>query len=137
MSRGVQQGEENVRRLRAYIAALEAENRGLPARDGRPNLSVIAEACGFDRGVFYSNQAAKLLLDDALGRLGLDTGRPADLTAFDQARLREEGKARADGRSKGLEEELLRLRAENASLRAENERFRALRRLLAETGRVP
>jgi hypothetical protein len=32
---------------------------------------------------------------------------------------------------------VLRLRADNASLRAENERYRALRQLLAETGRVP
>ncbi len=135
--RGVQKGEENVRRLSIYLDELAAEKRGLPARDGRPNLSVIAEVCGFDRGVFYSNQAAKMLLDDARRRLGLDTGAPADLTAFEQARLREESKARSDGRSKSLEEEVLRLRADNASLRAENERYRALRQLLADTGRLP
>jgi hypothetical protein len=125
-----------IRRL-ALIESLENEKRGLPARDGRPNLSAMAEACKFDRGVFYTNQAAKLLLDDALGRLGLDTDEPADLSEFDRAQLREEGKVRADARSKALEEELLLLRAENASLRAENDQFHALRRLLAETGRVP
>ncbi len=135
--RGVARGEENVRRLGIYLDELAAEKRGLPARDGRPNLSVVAEACGFDRGVFYTNQTAKMLLDDAYRRLGLDTGAPADLTAFEQVRLREEGKARSDGRSRSLEDELLRLRAENAGLRAENERYRALRQLLAETGRVP
>ena len=135
--RGIQKGEENVRRLSAYLDSLVAEQRGLPARDGRPNLSVIAEACGFDRGVFYTNQTAKILLDDSHRRLGLDTGTPEDLTAFDSAQLREEGKARADRRSKSLEEEVLRLRAENASLRTENARYRALRELLAETGRLP
>jgi hypothetical protein len=135
--RGVQKGEENVRRLSVYLDELAAERRGLPARDGRPNLSIIAEACGFDRGVFYTNQKAKMLLDDAHRRLGLDTGAPADLTEFDKARLREESKSRTDSRSKSLEEEVLRLRAENASLRAENGRYRALRELLAKTGRVP
>lgn len=69
MARGVQQSEENVRRLKALIDLLDSQNRGLPARDGRPNLSALGEACQFDRGVFYSNQKAKLLLDDALGRL--------------------------------------------------------------------
>ncbi len=137
MTRGVIQGEENVRRLGTYLDALAAERRGLPARDRRPNLSAIAEACGFDRGVFYTNQPAKMLLDDAHRRLGLEDDRPAALTAFDDARLREEGKARADGRLKALEEEVLRLRSENASLRAETDRLRALRHLLAETGRVP
>ena len=135
--RGVQKGEENVRLLGVYLEALASEKRGLPAHDGRPNLSIIAEACAFNRGVFYSNQTAKMLLDDAHRRLGLDTGTPADLNAFEQARLREEGKARSDRRSRSLEDEVLRLRAENAGLRAENERYRALRQFLAETGRVP
>ena len=137
MRRGVQQGEENVRRLRIYLNALASDRRGLPARDGRPNLSVIAEACGFDRGVFYTNQAAKMLLDDAHRRLGLDIGPTTDLTPFEQAQLREEGKIRADGRLKALEDEVLRLRAENSSLRKENERFRAIRLLLADSGRLP
>ncbi|MDX8449862.1 DUF6262 family protein [Mesorhizobium sp. VK25A] len=137
MTRGVQQGEENVRRLRAYLKGLETAQRCLPSRDGRPNLSAIADACGFDRGVFYANQTAKLLLDEAYRNLGLEEATVAAPTAFDQARLREETKARADVRSKALEEEVLRLRAENAKLREENERFRALRRLLADTGRIP
>jgi hypothetical protein len=135
--RGVSQGEENVRRLDVYIQELVSQKRGLPARDGRPNLSVIAEACGFDRGVFYSNQKAKLLLDEAHRRLGLDAGAPALLTAYDEVQLREESKSRTDTRSKSLEEEVLRLRAEVASLRAENARYRAMRELLANSGRVP
>jgi hypothetical protein len=135
--RGVPKGEENVRLLGVYVAELATMRRGLPARDGRPNLSVIADACGFDRGVFYNNDAAKEVLDKAHRRLGLDTGTADEMPAFDQAWLREEGKVRDDGRSKSLEEEVLRLRAENASLRAENARYRALRELLAETGRLP
>ncbi len=135
--RGIPKGEENVRLLEVYVAELAAIRRGLPSRDGRPNLSVIADACGFDRGVFYNNDAAKEVLKKALRRVGLDTGPPDEVPAFDRTRLREETKVRDDGKSKSLEEEVLRLRAENASLRAENARYRALRELLAETGRLP
>ncbi|WP_287786721.1 DUF6262 family protein [Acidiphilium sp.] len=130
-------GEENARRLRDYLVALREEGRGLPARDGRPNLSSIAEACGFDRGVFYANQMAKILLDEAIAELGLDNGGPKPADAFEEAQIREEAKARTDGRTKALEEEVLRLRAENAQLKSENERMRAIRALMAETGRTP
>jgi hypothetical protein len=135
--RGVGGGEDNARRLSEYIGGLRAVQRGLPSRDGKPNLSVIAEACGFDRGVFYTNQAAKMLLDGATAELGLDNGLPPAGTAFDEARIREEVKAKADRRTKELEEEVLRLRAENARLKSENERFKAIRTLMAETGRMP
>jgi hypothetical protein len=136
--RGAQRGEENAARLQAYLDGLGANSRGLPKRDGKPNLSVIAAACGFDRGVFYTNEAAKLLLDEAIVALGLDDGRPtAAPSAFDEARIHEEGKVRADGRTKALEEEVIRLRAESARLRSENDRLRAIRTLMADTGRVP
>ncbi|MDO9710756.1 DUF6262 family protein [Paracraurococcus lichenis] len=123
--------------MRSYLDALRAEGRGLPGRDGKPNLSVIAEACEFDRGVFYANQMAKMLLDEATGQLGLDDGRARPATGFEEARLREEAKARLDGYTKALEEEVLRLRAENARLKAENESLRAIRTLMSETGRMP
>lgn len=135
--RGVLKGEENVRCLRSYLDALTSEGRGLPSRDGKPNLSVIATACGFDRGVFYTNETAKLLLDDATTRLGLDRNGPPPQTAFERARIREESKTRSDARTKSLEDEVIRLRAENAKLRTENERLQAIRRLMTETGRLP
>ncbi len=136
--RGVRRGEENVARLQEYLKALAEQGRGLPSRDGRPNLSAIAQACGFDRGVFYANQEAKLVLDDAVTRLGLETDvQSVPQTAFAEARIREETKGRSDARTKALEEEVMRLRAENAQLRAENDRLRAVRRLMAETGRLP
>jgi hypothetical protein len=136
--RGVQRGEENAARLQAYLTELAASTRKLPCRDGKPNLSVIATACGFDRGVFYTNESAKLLLDDAIVGLGLDDGAPLQpRTAFDEARIHEEGKARSDTRTKALEEEVIRLRAESARLQSENQRLRAIRDLMADTGRMP
>jgi hypothetical protein len=135
--RGAAKGQENAQRLAVYFAALRAEKRGLPARDGRPNLSVIAHACGFDRGVFYANQTAKVMLDDAVAELGLDDGRPYPANAFEAAQLRDETKVRGEGRSRALEDELLRLRAENAQLRAELVRLRAVQNLMANMGRMP
>ena len=135
--RGVVGGEDNARRLSEYIGGLRAVQRGLPSRDGKPTLSVIAHACGFARGVFYTNQAVKMLLDGATAEVGLDNGLPPPGTAFDEARIREEVKAKADRRTKELEEEVLRLRAANARLKSENERFKAIRTLMAETGRMP
>lgn len=119
--RGVAGGDDNARRLIDYIGGLRAARRGLPARDGRPNLSLIAQACGFDCGVYYTNQRAKLLLDEATAEFGLDDSRPGPATAFEEAQIRGEAKARTDSRSKALEEEILWLRAENAQLKAENE----------------
>jgi hypothetical protein len=135
--RGAAKGEENAQRLASYIAALRAEKRGLPARDGRPNLSVIAQACGFDRGVFYANQAAKILLDEATAELGLDDGRPEPANAFEAAQIRAETKVARDKRVNSLEEEILRLRAENGQLKVEIARYRAIERLMSETGRMP
>ena len=136
--RGVQGGDENIRKLRTYLDALKAEQRALPAFNMTPNLKTIAEACGFDRGVFYGkNSLAKVLVDEAASQLGLDDGRPIAETAFDEFRMRNEAKSQSDSRTKALEEEVIRLRAENARLKIENERYRAIRQMMAETGRAP
>lgn len=136
--RGVKGGEENLRRLTDYISGLQSAGRGVPWRGNGPNLSMIATACGFDRGVFYSNTAAKALIDDAVIRFGRDSkphtgvgnGSPTPATVDDTKEVR--GK-----RAAAMESEILLLRAENAQLRAENARFSALQRVMAETGRMP
>jgi hypothetical protein len=135
--RGELGGLENAKRFRSYVDSLRAEGRGLPARNGGPNLSAIAKACGFDRGVFYANEEAKLLLDEAWVELGLADGRVEPSTAYEAARLKEESKSRGDSRSNSLEQEVLRLRAENAQLKVEIARFKAIQMLMAETGRMP
>ncbi len=128
---------ENVRRLNTYLAALRAEKRSLPARADAPNLTAIAKACGFDRGVFYQNEMAKILLDEAWRELGADNEQTKPATAFEAVQLKNEVKKKADVRTKGLEDELIRLRAENAALRAENLRLIAIRRMVVEAGRIP
>jgi len=135
--RGEHGGEENVRRFNTYVAALRKEKRGLPARNGGPNLSAIAKVCGFDRGVFYSNEGVKLLLNEAWEELGLDDGRPEPTTAYEAARLKDEAKSRGNSRIDGLEQEVLLLRAENAQLKAEAAKYKALQQLMIATGRMP
>lgn len=46
---------EQVRRLEAYLAELQATGTPLPRRGGAPNRSTIARACGFDRSVLDKN----------------------------------------------------------------------------------
>ena len=72
---GVQIGADNVARLGAYLDRLAAAGERFPTRNGRPNLSAVALACGFDRQVLYKNPAAKALVDKALRALGLRRGR--------------------------------------------------------------
>lgn len=98
--RGELGGFENVKRLHTYIDALRKDRRGLPQRAGGPNLSAIAKACGFDRGVFYTNEEAKFLLDDAQRELGLDHEVRQPSSAFEAARLKDEIKAPLDKRTR-------------------------------------
>ncbi|GEO99119.1 hypothetical protein [Methylobacterium haplocladii] len=110
-------GERNVAALRAYLDGLQVAGEPIPERNGRPNLSAIAIACGFDRQTLYKNQAAKVLLEEALGRLG--TALPSD-----QASDEPEAKPKADRRDRRI----LQLEQHNAALRAE---VRGLREQLA------
>lgn len=61
---GVEIGVENVARLHAYLDGLASNGDPLPMRAGKPNMSAIALACGFDRQVLYKNPAAVALIDE-------------------------------------------------------------------------
>lgn len=135
--RGELGGQENAKRLRAYLDVLRADRRGVPTRGNGPNLSAIAKACGFDRGVFYSNLDVKLLLNEAWEELGLDDGRSEPTTAYEAARLKDEMKSPRNGRIDGLEQEVLLLRAENAQLKADAAKYKALQQLMISSGRIP
>ena len=64
---GQQVGADNVNKLKAYLDGVEA----VPARGGKVNVTAIAEACGFDRGVLYQNPTAKKMLAEAVEMKGL------------------------------------------------------------------
>lgn len=59
---GRERGEQNLARVREYLAGLKAANQLLPFDDGRPNITAISEASGVLRNVFYTNAGVKRLL---------------------------------------------------------------------------
>jgi hypothetical protein len=77
---GQQLAKEHLASLRAYIADLKQQEKGLPSRDGKPNFTAVAGACGFDRKLFYgpyrSNQEARQIINEAISNdIGLEEGQ--------------------------------------------------------------
>ena len=64
---GREQGAENVAKLESYLSTVDS----IPERNGKANMSAIAEACGFDRQTLYKNPKAKQLLEEAIKKKGL------------------------------------------------------------------
>lgn len=134
--RGEQGGEENVRKFIDYVDALVKVGQKLPMRDGRANLSAMATACGFDRGVFYTNHALKALLDEAVDSVGLQQ-RTAQSSASRSSRAPSPVAGTAAFSSGASDSEILALRAEVRQLKSELARYEPIRRLMAEKGRMP
>jgi uncharacterized protein (DUF58 family) len=67
---GRERGEENLEKVRAYLATLQESGRPLPFENGRPNISAIADSAGVLRNVFYTNAGIKQLLAEVTGELG-------------------------------------------------------------------
>jgi len=98
---GVQIGAENFVKLQSYFDALERDKNPVPlTKDGRPNLSAIALACGFDRQVLYKNPACRDLVESKLRTLGGTTEitQPTAKPGYDpkDKRIRELEKQVAD-----------------------------------------
>ena len=67
---GRERGEENLAKVRSYLAGLKTAGQSLPFDGGRPNITAIAEACGVLRNVFYSNAGVKRILAEFIGGSG-------------------------------------------------------------------
>ncbi|MGX9982575.1 hypothetical protein [Methylobacterium fujisawaense] len=128
---GAVAGAENVRRLRAYLDELQAQDLPLPVRQGKVNVSAIALACGFDRQVLYKNPAAKEMLAEVEAALGVEA--EADEDEDEKPSVRTPDKR--DRRIHTLEQENAALRAEVAGLRERLRRVRHVEEHMAETGR--
>jgi vacuolar-type H+-ATPase subunit I/STV1 len=74
---GRERGEQNLAKVREYLAGLKAANQTLPLEDGRPNITAIAEASGVLRNAFYTNAGVKRLLAEGAGNGGEVTEPPA------------------------------------------------------------
>ncbi|MDX1017255.1 hypothetical protein GOL25_31200 [Sinorhizobium medicae] len=127
---GVEIAQEHVDSLIEYLERHKDE--ALPRYGVDLNKSVIAKECGFDRQVFRTNPRCAEIL-----ALADEKDRKANLTRLEQAEADREQKAKVDGNQIALEEENLRLKAENASFRRELDRFKRLSAVIAATGRVP
>lgn len=127
---GVEIAQEHVDALIEYLDRHKDEP--LPRYGVDLNKSIIAKECGFDRQVFRTNPRCAEILGDADQK-----DRKANFTRLEQAEAVREQKARTDADQMALEEENLRLLAENSSLRRELDRLKRLSVVIAETGRLP
>ena len=127
---GVEIAQEHVDALIEYLERHKGEP--LPRYGVDLNKSVIAKECGFDRQVFRTNPRCAEILGNAD-----EKDRRVNLTRLEQAEAVREQKAQTDADQMALEEENLRLLAENASLRRELDRLKRLSAVIAETGRLP
>ena len=108
---GRERGEENLAKVRRYLAGLRAIGQSLPLQDGHPNITAIAEASGVLRNVFYTNAGVKGLLAEFIG--GPDEGKKPP-TGLARAERQLEIKER---RILQLEQQLASVKAETAELR--------------------
>ncbi len=81
---GHERGEQNVAKVRAYLAGLKTGGQALPQEDGRPNITAIAEACGVLRNVFYTNAGVKRLLAEFIGSSAVTTERRSAIACAEQ-----------------------------------------------------
>ena len=141
---GQQIGLENIDRLKAYLDSLKLAGLSVPQRNGRPNLSAIAAACGFDRQVLYHNPKAATLLSKAVEHD--QTGNTANpnlecpgqsLEELLSARLqsREKRIAEVEGKLLAARAEIEELRNKVLQLEERNARLRLFEAHVLETGR--
>jgi hypothetical protein len=108
---GRERGEENLAKVRRYLAGLRAIGQSLPLQDGHPNITAIAEASGVLRNVFYTSAGVKRLLAEFIG--GPDENKKPP-TGLARAERQLEIKER---RILQLEQQLASGKAETAELR--------------------
>lgn len=120
-------GAEHVVRLRLYLSDVEA----LPARGGKLNVTAVALACGFDRGVLYTNGECKRLLQEAIVAKGLEGLTERAITPTDD-RCR-----RLEQQVSQLEQRIAAISAENEALRTKLKRLGHVESHMIATGRLP
>ena len=108
---GRDRGEENLAKVRRYLADLKGTGQSLPLQDGRPNITAIAEASGVLRNVFYTNAGVKRLLAEFTGDLS-------------EVKMGPTGLARVQRQLEMKERRILQLEQQLASVKAENEDLR-------------
>lgn len=124
---GASIGAEHAERLQQYLKDIDV----LPARGGKLNVTAVALACGFDRGVLYANSECKRLIKAAIESKGLQ-GLEDRVVAPTDDRCR-----RLEHQVGQLEQRLAALSAENEALRAKVRRLAHVESHMIATGRLP
>ena len=107
---GRERGEQNLAKVREYLARLDEANEQLPLADGRPNITAISEASGVLRNVFYTNAGVKRLLAAFMGNGGAVEKSGRSIHTERQIEIK-------DRRILQLEQQLANARAESEELR--------------------
>nr|MBP9507575.1 hypothetical protein [Bacteroides sp.] len=127
----VEKGLINKQRYADYVKDLESEGKKFPLNQfGDVNLTEVAEACGFNRQVFFRNKTMKQQLDDDVKRIGteLTEGEKPDDALAKKAKASSEqvnklmrDLAVAEEKVSALQQQIMQLELENKRLKNNNE----------------
>jgi polyphosphate kinase 2 (PPK2 family) len=129
---GLEIGHEHVGVVQAFLDELWERQEPLPRRAGKPNLTRIAAACGFDRGVFYSNEGVERAL-----KAYEEKDRIRFYDKLEQAEQKRERSEAATKYDRGMVERVIELEALVTSQARELERLRRLEAMMCKEGVLP
>ncbi|MDN3558201.1 DUF6262 family protein [Halomonas maura] len=137
MSNGQAKGQENLQAVKQWIAERDAlADYGEYERRGIVNRSALFEELNISRSTYGSNPQIRALIEDADVRWY--GNKEVDTKAHKAARERSEKKAAAtNAEISKLMDQIVKLKAENAQLKRENEKYSAMKEVLLETGYQP
>lgn len=137
MSNGQAKGQENLQAVQQWVAERDAlGDYGEYERRGIVNRSALFAELNISRSTYGSNAEIRKLIEDAdekwYGR------KEVDAKAHKAARERSEKKAAlTNAEVSKLMDQVVKLKAENAQLKRENEKYAAMKDVLCETGHLP
>jgi len=137
MSNGQIKGQENLDAVKQWVAERDAVgDYGEYERRGIVNRSVLFDELNISRSTFGSNAQIRAIIEEADKRwFGT---KEADTKAHKAARERSEKKVAAtNAEVNKLMDQIVKLKAENAQLKRENEKYAAMKEILLETGHLP
>jgi hypothetical protein len=137
MSNGQAKGQENLQAVQQWIAERDAlGDYGEYERRSVVNRSALFSELNIARSTYGSNAEIRKLIEDADARWY--GAKEADTKAHKAARERSEKKAAVTNTEVNkLMDQIVKLKAENAQLKRENEKYSAMKEVLLETGYQP
>jgi len=133
---GRERGEENLAKVRSYLAGLKAAHESLPLENGRLNITALAEASGVLRNVFYTNAGVKRLLAEFIGGLSEGKEQPTGLaSAQRQLDVKDRRILQLEQRLASVKAEAEELRKQLAAAEQRLTRYRVIEEEILQAGR--